>query len=206
VNTLRLEHKDTKLLTLQAAAAKWLHAEMNKAGYDFTTKLLPALAGSDYKNCQAIQYTGAVTIASTYTAGIDSYSFAKHDYKPGGKAALLAADAAKKKAADKFLQLVWKSSTSVGFAKVGKETVGLYCPKATDTVAQFATNVGAKCISATKVNTCFNAVQLAAANAKRKLHGAVPLRDDPAAGAVLQKKLTDITAATWANGELDLPA
>ena len=76
----------------------------------------------------------------------------------------------------------------------------MYCPKATDTVAQFATNVGAKCLSSTNVNTCFNTVQRDAANAKRKLHGAVPLADDPAAGATLQGKLDALAlqeAATW---------
>jgi uncharacterized protein YkwD len=128
------------------------------------------------------------------------YDFAKNDYQGGS--AIAAADKIK---ANAFLQLVWKSSTTAGFAKAAASQVGMYCPKATETKAQFATNVGAKCLTASKVNSCFNKVNRDAVNAKRKLHGAVPLSDDPGAGATLQLKLTTIAAATWKKGELDLP-
>jgi hypothetical protein len=178
---------------------------MNKLtpAYSFVNLKAAIAADTNWKNCQVIEYTTTAAIGTQYAAGVALYDFAKNDYQ-GGKTAMVA-KAADKLKADEFLQLVWKSSTSAGFAKTSAGSVGMYCPKATDTVAQFATNVGAKCVGSNKVNTCFNAVQRAAANAKRKLHGAVPLADDPAAGSTLQGKLDGILTATWKKGDVDLP-
>jgi hypothetical protein len=85
--------------------------------------------------------------------------------------------------ANKFMQIVWKASTTVGWATAKDKHVAMYCPKATETKSSFAGNIGGRCVDSGKTyNTCFNKVQRDAANAKRKLHGAVPLKEDAAAG------------------------
>jgi hypothetical protein len=61
----------------------------------------------------------------------------------------------------------------------------LYCPKASDTETQFASNVGAKCVAKGNYNSCFNTVQREAATAKRKAHGAAEAKEDSAAGESL---------------------
>ena len=56
----------------------------------------------------------------------------------------------------------------------------MYCTKAnTASQTTFAANIGTRCLPVGKVyNSCFNKVQRDAANLKRKLHGAVPLKED----------------------------
>jgi hypothetical protein len=98
------------------------------------------------------------------------------------------------------MQLVWKATTSVGWAKTSTEQVAMYCPKATtDTQSTFKANVGASCVDADKqnYNKCFNKVLRDASNAKRKLHGAAPLAEDNSTGGTLQGKLDDIDADDW---------
>jgi hypothetical protein len=170
---------------------------MNKRGYTFENLKKAIESDANWKSCQVVEYVGAAAIKTQYDAGTTLYDFSKNDYLGGTNIS----DDDKEKA-NKFLQIVWKSTTTVGFAKTKSASVGMYCSKSTSTVAQFATNVGAKCLSTSgnNVNTCYNTVQREAANAKRKLHGAAPLADDPGIGATLQGKLDALAlqeAATW---------
>jgi len=83
--------------------------------------------------------------------------------------------------------MVWKPSTSVGFAiNYNKgEFVGLFCDKMDDSASpQFDGKIGANCHdpflpSTTQYyNKCFNSAYLKQANIKRNTHGASPLSTD----------------------------
>jgi hypothetical protein len=195
VNRHRLQHETTPLLTLHVDAAKWLHAELNKSTFtDFATFKGVVDADATYKVCKVINYK-TTTIDAQYDAGILKYDYTTSDYSGGAAAATTPANCAttatvdcNKVIANKFLQLVWKSSTNAAFAKTAIAEVGLFCPKATTNQSDFSTNVGKSCLASgtEKFNTCFDKVQRDAANAKRADHGASALAADDGSGKVLQ--------------------
>jgi hypothetical protein len=91
---------------------------------------------------------------------------------------------------NQFANLVWKSTTRVGFGVKGKWVVAWYCQtKATpgDSLAS-KNNIGRQCRKS-GTNSCLNDNQLKAHNDKRKMHDTAPLEWDKDLALALQQAM-----------------
>jgi hypothetical protein len=103
-----------------------------------------------------------------------------------------ATDVEKSAAARDFAQMVWKSTTKVGFGVKGKWVIAWYCDSAASTGSppESVANVGQKCI-ADGVNTCYTTSALLAHNTRRAYHESDKLAHDAANSKKLQAAMDD---------------
>lgn len=89
-----------------------------------------------------------------------------------------------------FTKMVWKKTLKVGFGVKDKWVIAWYCdsqPKSNSPGPEFVRNVGAKCINADGVNTCYNLMATTQHNERRAAHESPLLTwDAPIAKAVQQ--------------------
>jgi len=176
----KLENKSKKLEKYDAAS-RWIQEKMNAS--DFNGKILDkgvyndcgeniydAGATADAAALVALKETNVATTA--WYAGQQWYDYDKGTARDPGNAARV-------QLSNAFANVVWASTTKVGFGVRGRWVVAWYCEtKATpaDTTAN-ESNIGRQCV-VDVINRCLNEDALAAHNKHRMNHSTPPLKLD----------------------------
>jgi hypothetical protein len=184
-NEKRSLHKDTPLLVLDEKIATAIQKAMDKT--EFTTKNTGVIADKgDYVNCGEGKFEQTVVAKvkdlATSNAASERWYKGESDYSYEKGTAKEATDVAKSAAARDFAQMVWKSTTKVGFGVKGKWVIAWYCEAAASTGSptESVANVGEKCIDSDGVNTCYADRALLAHNTRRAYHESGKLEHDAA--------------------------
>jgi hypothetical protein len=173
-NDARLARKGAAALTLDAKASAKIQAMLNDKtkGYAKKTTMpdLHTLAGAPYTNCIQSVYNGA------YTPGKATEEWLK------GAADIVATKpvpasltAAKKQLAYAFVEIVWKSATTVGFGQKDQYLVAWYCASPAPNLSALTEGTDfdktETCIK-DAYNACFNTAATTEANKLRVQHKA----------------------------------
>lgn len=137
-NEYRVMHENYSKIKVNVDAARELHKQMSAEGFTETKR------EGDWEACNELKFeegdeakvlalVTSTTPTDDWYAGHDQYDFETNQPKDTGD----------KEKSEKFTQVVWKDTESVGFAISGKTVIAWYCPKGnTGDANKFKVNVG----------------------------------------------------------------